>query len=416
MSLRGGESWTLTRRANGAFSLEEEQDWQADELIVNPMLDALGYLTAEETLTENPEEYADRLREFGLEEPEAEAAWTLDTGESFRMRIGDELPADENHSYYMLLDGDDRLFSVSAGTLQDLRVEKALLHPVTQPVIHTALLDRITVIGENGETRLEWALQGQVTDQDAPVNWRVRVPFDYPMDEDVLQGLLKNAGNLRLGVYLAEDTEQTRARYGIRENGSALILHFAAGSTGTVTDEGVYDVTNWEEETLRFLLGEELDGMNRAVCFEGKLYSVGLFSLNAFLETDPMSTTARYPVLTPLNSLDSMTVETEAGTDVYRLERETDENGETGLRVLKNGAEVSAEAFEAAYQRLLTVDVSGRLPADAVWGSPHTKYTFRTVSGGTHTVELSDYDGFHDAVTVDGGTLFYLIRNSMQFQ
>ena len=69
--------------------------------------------------------------------------------------------------------------------------------------------------------------------------------------------------------------------------------------------------------------------------------------------------------------------------------------------------------FSAAWERLLTVTVSGKLPKDYQPGEPHTKYTFRTVSGGTHTVKLSDYDGMHDAVTMDGHTLFYLIKNGM---
>ncbi len=43
----------------------------------------------------------------------------------------------------------------------------------------------------------------------------------------------------------------------------------------------------------------------------------------------------------------------------------------------------------------------------------HTKYTVNTVSGAVHTVELSDYDGIHDAVKVDGYTLFYLIKGGM---
>ena len=33
--------------------------------------------------------------------------------------------------------------------------------------------------------------------------------------------------------------------------------------------------------------------------------------------------------------------------------------------------------------------------------------------GGTHVIELSDYDGMHDAVTLDGHTCFYLIKGGM---
>ena len=57
--------------------------------------------------------------------------------------------------------------------------------------------------------------------------------------------------------------------------------------------------------------------------------------------------------------------------------------------------------------------VSGKLPEGYEAEEAHTKYTFRTVSGGTHTVELCDYDGIHDAVIMDGCMEFYLIKGAM---
>ena len=49
------------------------------------------------------------------------------------------------------------------------------------------------------------------------------------------------------------------------------------------------------------------------------------------------------------------------------------------------------------------------------WQKKETReeYVFRTLSGAVHTVELSEFDAMHDAVTVDGWTLFYLIRGGL---
>ena len=142
------------------------------------------------------------------------------------------------------------------------------------------------------------------------------------------------------------------------------------------------------------------------------------FTLSAFAKPDPVSTAARYPVLTPLASLESLSVEEDGKTAEYVI-RERERTGEEaegenpGRQVLLNGEEISWEAFEAAYDRMLTVTFTGTLPAGAQWKEAYKKYTFRTLSGGTHTVEFSDWDGIHDAVTVDGATLFYLIRGGM---
>ena len=82
-------------------------------------------------------------------------------------------------------------------------------------------------------------------------------------------------------------------------------------------------------------------------------------------------------------------------------------------RCLKNGQEIPYETFEAAWERLLTVTVSGKLSQDYEPVNVHTKYTFSTVSGRTHTLELSELDQMHDLVTLDGYTRFYLIKQGM---
>ena len=113
-----------------------------------------------------------------------------------------------------------------------------------------------------------------------------------------------------------------------------------------------------------------------------------------------------------------MTIERDGEIVAYTLNRTAGgdaENEEERVTCFRNGEEVSYEAFEAAYTRLLTVTVSGKLPAGAEWKEAHTKYTFRTLSGGTHTVELCDWDGVHDAVVMDGMCVFYLIKDGMVF-
>ena len=102
---------------------------------------------------------------------------------------------------------------------------------------------------------------------------------------------------------------------------------------------------------------------------------------------------------------------------IVRMDSDTEqtEDAETEItvRCMRNGEEIAYDAFSAAWERLLTVTVSGRLPEGWQPKETHTRYIFRTVSGGRHTMELSDYDGMHDAVTMDGHTLFYLIKGGM---
>ena len=414
LTLCGEEPWTLVRE-EGELRLQETdpqgESWTVDRSIGDRILDAIANLGYEAVLSEQGGEVQGHLAEFGLENPRVRADILFTDGTGMTLRIGDPVAGAEESVDYMILDGDARLYAVADSTTLDLVIEKNLLHPVEQPDVIASLLDRITVRDGKGEVRAEWRLNGRVTDADAATSWQVTVPFVYPADEEIMGNLRSGAENLRLGTWVGKAGE---AGNDLSEITAELELHMAAGSTGTVSGEGVYDVTERPERTVLLRIGPAKSEMVDYVLYEDTVYTMSHFSLSAFLETDPMTTVALYPVLTPLGSLQELTVERDGNTDCYTLEHNgtTGEEG-SGLLCRKNGEEIPSEAFEAAYNRLLTVTFSGRLPEDAVWGPAHTKYAFRTVSGGTHTVELSDFDGMHDAVTVDGHTLFYLIRGGM---
>ena len=425
---RGKEPWTAEKEEDGSLRLTPEDNsmpntWLVDDSIAGRLTDAAVNLTYDDVFTENRTDWEPYAEDFGLKDPLVNAVFRYTDGTETSVHFGDSADPDDNAYYYMTVEGDDRLYAVAAGTVEDLNTEKELLHPVRTPEIRGALLDRITVKEGDGTIRKEWTLQGKVSDRDAAENWLLTVPFVYPADYDAMKNLRDSAENLRLGVYIGEAEEEALKQCGLDRPAAIIELHMAAGSTGTVSDSGVYDVDDWEERTVTFALGNNKSEMVAYVRFGDEIYTISHFSVNVFTETDPMMTAARYTVTTPLNSLESVTVEKPDGTVHYALEKE--EGSETGgndqpetadtaaYRCLRNGEEISYDAFSAAWERLLTVTVSGRLPKDWQLKQAHTKYTLRTVSGGTHTIELSDYDGMHDAVALDGHTCFYLIRGGM---
>jgi hypothetical protein len=387
------------------------------------LLDAAVHLTYEDVFTENRADWEPEAADFGLAKPLVKAVFRYTDGTETTVRIGDSADPEDNVVYYMTVDGDDRLYAVGAGTVKDLSTDRNVLLPVPKLQIHSALLDRITVRNGDGSSRIEWVLKGQVSDQDAAENWLLTTPFTYPADYEAMKNLKDSAEQLRLGTYVDTGTEENLEAYGMKEPTAELEMHMAAGSTGTVGTEGVYDVSDWEERTKTLTIGKAKSEMVDYVLYEGKIYTISRFSISAFTETEALSTAARYLVATPLNSLESVTVEEDGKEPVrYGLirfdeEQAEDDNGNTEsertIRCIRNGEEIPYETFAAAYERMLTVTVSGKLPEEYETKKTHTKYTFRTVSGGTHTVELCDYDGIHDAVIMDGCMLFYLIKDGM---
>ena len=417
VAVRGQEPWTLIRDDAGNMHMEGSEDWDVKDRLARQVEEAVTTLVYEEILSEDPAEYRDHLDEFGLENPFITAEVRFADGGEVILRLGDEVPI-EKSVRYMLVDGDDRLYAASHALAEDLDIEKEALHPVTQPEIYEVLLDRITVTGKDGTERAEWRLRGSITDPDADTNWEITAPFRYCADEMTIRNLKSSAGNLRMGVYMGEATEALLAEYGLAEPEYTLELHMAAGSTGTVSDLGVYDVVERESGSITLQVSRSGNEMIDYVrCGEG-IFKVSHLTLSAFLDTVPGDTAARYIAPVPPGSLESMAVETGGETTVFTLERTGETDPDTAEEIVvcrKNGEEISREAFEAAYDRLMTVTVSGSLPEGAQWQEPHTKYTFRAVSGGTHTVELSEWDGLHDAVTMDGETRFYLIRRGAEF-
>ena len=394
---RGEAPWTLTWEEDGAHLNGSE--WIADPARTDLMEAALSRLVYADILTETPFDPA----EYGLADPLLTAEAHFASGDHYLLSLGDQMPMEEGW-YYMSMEGDSRLFAVSPAIPEDLDIDPQMLFPVSQPEIYAALLDRFTVFSGSGEKLAEWHLRGDITDQDAKVNWEVSFPFTYLADWERMQNLKTTAGNLRMGIFMAAADPETLSMYGLDEPDYVLEFHMAAGTTGAVGATGAYDPVQRPEATVTFPISR--NDLVDYVLFEGAVYSVSHLMLSAFLDTDPMVTAARYPAPLPLNSLSAMTI----GTDTYILDR-TDELNPV---CRKNGEEIPWETFEAAYERLLTVTVSGTLPEGAAWGEPHTRVTFTSVSGNTYTLSLSHWDAAHDALTLEGNTLFYLPQGSLQ--
>ena len=418
---RGKEPWTVEQQADGKMMFVPEdgsEPWPVDESIAGLLAETASSLSFEDVLTENRADWEGTKEGFGLDDPLITAGIRFKDGTEVTARIGHSADPEENASYYMTVDGDDRLFITSAGIVNDLNMEKDVLHPVKRLEIVGNLLDRITVRNGNGTIRFEWALQGQPTDRDAAENWVMTVPYTYPADYDMMKNMRRNAESLQLGTYVGEADGDTLKKYGLDQPAAIVEMHMAAGDTGTVGMNGVFDVESRKEQTVILAVGHNKSDVTAYVRYEDEVYTISRFILEVFTQAEPLTLLARYVVVTPLNSLESVTVEKQDQETVrYTVIRNAGETApDTGEAVeghcMRNGEEIDYNAFSAAWERLLTVTVSGRI-RNRPEGNVHTKYTLNTVSGAVHTVELSDYDGLHDAVKVDGCTLFYLIKGGM---
>lgn len=424
ITIRRGEeaSWTVTQ-ADGLLTLAGEGGFTLSESTSATLLDAACILPCEAVLTDDPTEYQPHLADFGLDNPRYEAIVTYADGVTAHLRVGD--PGAENNAwYYMTVEGDDRLFTFSRGMVEALFVSRDSLWDVASPVIHKARIDRLTLTAPDAVT--QWTLQGHITDMDAADKWFVTAPFTYPADADAMSTLLANAANLRLGAYVGPATAENLAAYGFDTPRLTIDIHMAAGAIGVTSEDGAVIATDYPEGTVTFIIGGEKNDMVDYVRHVDSIYLSSHFTMGMFLDYDVAATMSRYPVMTALGNLASLTIDENGAVTEYLLTRTeqvaanneivTDEDGNAvyDVTVACNGEPVDYTAFETAYNKLAMATVSGALPSGLSIPSPHTTCTFADVDGTVHTVALADFDVLHDAVIVDGHPAFYLIKGGFQ--
>lgn len=427
ITLRSGESWAAVQTDEGKLSIEGDADYEVSSAKAEDMLGAAKVISYEDVLSEDPAEFQNRLADFGLDVPRVVADITYADGTHWTLRIGDEIHMDDTNAYYMMIDGDERLFALDKGTAETLMTEKALLHPVTQPTLHKARFDRITFGDGAGNILAEWTLQGAIGGN-AQDRWMMTAPVQYPADGEAISNLHANLANIRLGAYVGEATPENLAACGFDAPRFVLSIHQAAGSIGTTGLDGVYSVTDWPEDTFTLTVGGAKSDAVDYVLVGEKIYISSHFSLNVFMEMDVRSTLSRYTVPVALGNLRQLTVRTAGEERVYTITRTeqvdqsnaliTDAEGNVlyDKSCQLNGEDLAYAKFESAYNDLLKISVSGNLPdgwtADE---AAHTTFIFEAFSGERYTLELVSFDAMHDAVLLDGNALFYLIKNGMTF-
>ncbi|MGN1021220.1 MAG: DUF4340 domain-containing protein [Aristaeellaceae bacterium] len=426
ITLRSGDSWEMTRLEDDSFAVDGEAGYQIESQTLEQLLSAVATVTYEDILTEDWSAYAEHMADFGLETPRIVAEATYRDGTSLTMRIGDTYALEESGWCYMIIDGDSCLYALDTGTADNLAVSKATLHPVTQPTLHKVRFDRIVFTDENGD-QICWELQGDIG-TDAEDRWMLVSPMAYPADGEQMGNLRTNLANLRLGAYVGEATADNLTEYGFDAPRFRIEIHMAEGSIGTTDDDGVYGITDWPEETFTLTVGSAKNDSVDYILVDEAIYVTSHYSLATFMDMDPVSTLTRYTVPVALGNLAEMTVTSDGRTQTYAVTRteqvqennelvyDTDGNIVYDHTCTLDGREISYTSFEAAYNSLLMVTISGLLPDGwTTEAEPHTVYTFTQYDGTVHTVTLTDCDAFHDAVTLDGMSLFYLIKGGMTF-
>lgn len=425
---RGSEEpWTAVYSGDGisdhAVTILGENGFTLTGEDSSDFLLATVCLVAEDILTDDPADYAHHLADFGLDTPAYEARIVYTDGTDITLSVGNQGP--EGTWHYMRISGDDRLFAFSNGSVDSLFVNRDTLRKVDQPTLHKARIDRITLAGADG-IEAQWTLNGHITDMDAVDKWQITAPFTYPADSTAMSSLLSNIANLRLGAYVCPATAEALSQYGFDAPRLTIDIHMAPGTIATTNADGMAETADWPENTVTFVIGGEKSDMIDYVLCGDSIYLSSHFTMGMFIGFDVRATMSRYPIMTALGNLASLTIINPSETHEYVFTRtpqvaennelvtDADGNVVCDVTVTRNGEPCDYDAFAAVYSDWTLVTVSGTLPED--WlptEEPQYRYIFTDVDGTVHTLALTPYDALHDAVIVDGHHAFYLIGGGL---
>ena len=412
--LRDGDSWTVIRGEDG--HLWDERGFVVDPTMEQILLRAASQIECVETVSEQTEQYASRLAEFGLVVPDITVQITYGGTREVELHIGDRFASSDMAYYYMTWTEDPGLYGIDYGTRQDFAISSAMLHSVPELGIQGSRVCRIELT--RGEESLVWALDADIQDTNASDYWNLTSPFEYPADGTAMQHFLSALEALTFGAYEGPATEDTLAACGLDTPRGSLTVSLAAGMGTSVQADGSVQTTEFPAQTCTLVIGGTRGNFVDYVLYEHEIYRMSDLTLGPVFRKTAEETLSRYLVRTPADEVESLTIRDSHGREeTYTIHSTIPDQGqETEKQVECQGSVMSYEAWAARYSRLEQVTVSGRLPEGWVPETGEkTEILIRDNTGRTGTIELCPMDATYDAVSIDGGAwVFYLPHGALE--
>lgn len=402
-------TYPLARGEDEEMKLPGREDHPLRQDVVEDFLNAAAQMESTEVVYESREGLD--LKDFGLTEPALRLVVTYSDGEKKEVRVGNTVTDEENTLYYCTVSGDDRLFVMLQSQCDIFFHDEAYLLDFRQPKLDASLLDGIEVSGD-------MALSLSYT----PVGWLMEAPFVYPAEPQKTEALLSRIEGMAFEAYLGDEKETDLEQYGLDQPALTVTLRQAPTVIFGETEDGEQVSFDWPAVEYHLLLGDETGKSGVYVLWNGGVYRASNFLLGFWKEIEIESLLCRKPIHFLVNQLTGLTLDSENGKRQFNLEMvesldpsgqiETDEYGQTlyDAQITENGQRLDASAFLSWYTELAALSPAGRLPEGyQPQGEAALTLTLETESQ-VRVLSFIPYDALHDALFVNGVSLFYVDR------
>lgn len=408
----GHPSYRLVR-AGAAFHLENKPDFPLDQQMLAEMAQDLTSLSAEKAGDIN--EISGGKEAIGIDGTHFYVNAEYKDGSRCTFSFGSaaytEIPSD-----YLMISGDDSVYTVSPQIRSNLDLPLGALHPIPRINFSADLLDALYI--RDGQDLFSLERKEDF--------WQVTSPCAYPADPGQIASLIKDISGMRLAVYVGEADELPLADYGLQPPSRTAAFHLAKSFIITQTEAGDAASLPVDAQRLEFSIGKDIDRIGFYCLYQGAVYQASHASMGFLTALSMDRMLAINPVAIPVSQLRSLRVRDSAG-QIRQYQVELVEHVQKNNALAKdaqgrqlydplitlNGKAFDQEAFAKEYLKLMDLENRGRLPEGFVAeGSPVTQYT---LSAGDTELDLAfyPYDALHLAMAVNGRVFFYVTRQSV---
>jgi len=264
----------------------------------------------------------------------------MSDGATRELRLGDRTPA--GSSYYLMVEGDPRVFAVASTNVQYLAATLNDLYRVENTPIDSFYVNYVKILG-SGAPLLEISRTTALVDTDPEFRGTyLSVTYPYrrpkPVNSNYLNDtFLKTISELPMD-HVVDANPASLARYGLDKPRYELIVRD-------------------EETTLHLMVGTEAEGM---VYFR-HVGQLPVFATDAALarllaDQKPFAWVNPFAMIVDEKTVDRFTIESAKGTHEIVIARATAGTDE-GATFTVDGAPVEERAFRDFYTRLISLGV-----------------------------------------------------------
>lgn len=413
ISLPGEKPYSLLSGPEG-FLVEGIQDFQLDQAEAAMMARNLAQVQTDDALGKI-ELKNENLAAFGLDHQALRIFCEYADGDTKEFILGGptgtEIPGN-----YLMIAGDDQVYTVSAAMKSMFDRSLNTLHTLPKINFNGKLLDRVTFSGKETFTLNQH--EGL---------WEVISPIKYPVDETKARKLLDGIAKMRLAVYVGKATESALKQYGFGSDSNTISFELAKSIITRLDDQGnPVQQQNVSEQVLSLSIGHPIDHIGFYCLYDGSIYQASHASMGFLNEFSIPEVLSRSPINIPINRLQRLEISKGSHSNVYEIslvEKIMQNNalavdGQGNIlyepHVIKDDKEISSDAFLREYLKLMGLSASGTLPAGFDSDQEAEVVILLKQEKSETELALFPFDALHYAMRVNGVYYHYLPKDAVR--